>query len=524
MLKLVKMNRTENAIRNVKWGTIRKIVSTIGPFLVRTLLIYYIGADYLGLNSLFVSILNVLNLAEMGVSTAITYSMYKPIAEDDIDKICALLRMYKRAYHIIGTIILIIGVFLIPFLPQLIKGTIPSIVNLYVGYIAYLISTVSSYFLFAYKTSLLTAYQREDILSRNMLVADVFRYVLQCWIIVKTHNYCIYVLIIPITTVILNLLNYSSVQNKFPKYAAHGVISLEEKKELKKNILGMMLWKIGYVSRNAFDSIIISVYLGLVEVTIYNNYYYILNALLMFMEIITSSIVAGVGNKIATESVEENYNNFCMMQLAYMWIASVCAVCLLCLYQPFMLMWMGKNLMLSNLNMLLLCIYFYILKQGDMQSVYYQAAGLWWRGKMRSLIEAAINVILNIVLGYFWGITGIIIATIISLLIMAYFYGSTFVFRFYFRNGQLMHYFKKNFQYAIVTGLAGALSMLVCKFIPYGTSIMQQMIGLMLRAVICVVSVSTFFWMFFRKGKDYERMKKIIHWLMDIKLKNRSNV
>jgi len=117
----MKIERTKNATRNIVFGVILKAYQIIVPFIMRTAMIYFMGVQYLGLNSLFTSILQVLNLAELGVGSAMVYSMYKPIAEDDEITICALLRLYKRYYFLIGLVIAVVGTAVTPFVSSRIK-------------------------------------------------------------------------------------------------------------------------------------------------------------------------------------------------------------------------------------------------------------------------------------------------------------------------------------------------------------------------------------------------------------------
>ena len=168
----MRIERTKNASRNIVFGILLKVYQMIVPFIMRTAIIYLLGAQYLGLNSLYASILQVLNLAELGVGSAMVYSMYKPIAEDDHKTICALMALYKKYYTIIGIIILIVGGILTPFIPSLIRmDTVPQDVNVYVLYWLNLGATVLSYWLFAYKNCLLSAYQRTDIISKISILS-----------------------------------------------------------------------------------------------------------------------------------------------------------------------------------------------------------------------------------------------------------------------------------------------------------------------------------------------------------------
>ena len=169
----LKSDRIKNTRRNAIWGIVNKFITILLPFITRTVLIYVLGVEYVGINGLFSSILQVLSLAELGFSSAIVYSMYKPLAENDNDVVCALLQFYKKIYRCIGSIVLIIGVALIPFLKYLISGSCPSDVNIYVVYIIYLLNTSCSYFLFAYKKSLLSAVQRQDIISKVAMINKI---------------------------------------------------------------------------------------------------------------------------------------------------------------------------------------------------------------------------------------------------------------------------------------------------------------------------------------------------------------
>jgi len=484
------------------WGFGRTMILTLGPFVVRTVLIYALSAEYSGLNSLFSSILSILSLTELGFSNAIVYSMYKPVAEDDKKKICALLNIYKKAYRYIGLIILTAGLAITPFLPKLIKGTVPGDINLFALYYIYLFNTVISYFLFAYKTSLLSAFQREDIVSRNTLLANVLLYAAQVIVLLAFHNYYYYVIFVPITTILLNLLNSREVDRLFPDYKPEGTVTQEEKAELKKNLTGLMIWKIGGATRNTFDSIVISAYLGLTAVAIYNNYFMIMNGVNTLLSVISTSIAAGVGNKMASASRKENYQDFLKIHFMYLWIASWVAVCLLCLYQPFMKIWMGEDLMFPNYMIPLFCYYFFMMKEGDINSVYYQAAGLWWYGRWRSLIEAVMNLSLNLILGYYFGVVGILLATIISFSIISV-YGSGIIYWHYFTEEKYREFWKINFKFMFATVLSGAATYFMCRWL-------NQILGtgdwahFLINLLVCVLVPNLVFLPLLRSDEQFQ--------------------
>ena len=202
----MKINRTENAVRNILFGGILRVYQIVIPFVMRTVMIYCMGVQYLGLNSLFTSILQVLNLAELGVGSAMVYSMYKPIAEDDTDTICALMGLYRTYYQCIGLIIVVIGVGLTPFIPKLIKSDLPVGINIYALYLLNLSATVLSYWLFAYKNSLLQAHQRIDVTSKVTLITNTFQYVVQIFVLAVLKNYYIFVVVMLLTQAMTNII------------------------------------------------------------------------------------------------------------------------------------------------------------------------------------------------------------------------------------------------------------------------------------------------------------------------------
>ncbi len=501
----MKLERRRNSLKGTAWGVIKTTSNIIGPFIIRTLIIYKLSAEYAGLNSLFTSILSILSLTELGFSQAIVYSMYKPIAEDNISQVCALLRLYRFVYKIIGSIILLAGILVAPFLKVIIKDDMPNDINLYILYFIFLFNTVISYFSFAYKTSILSAYQREDIVCRNYTLVNLILYIFQGIVISICSNYYYYVLLIPVSTIALNIINAYAVDKYYPELICQGNIGQDTIFELKKQVCGLMIWKIGSATRNTLDNIIISIYFGLTSVTIYNNYYIIMSGVIGMLGVVTSSIRAGIGNKIAISSVEENYCDFNKFQFMYCWIAGMCTICLACLYQPFMSIWMGRKLMLDNGTMFLICLYFFILKIGDINSTYYQAAGLWWHGRYRSIVESLLNIILNLTLGYYFGVTGIVAATIISI-VLVWFYGSGIIFWNYFTKHSVKEYYLQCGLYLTVTFTSCCIIYMVCECLINDLYFKKWEVFL-IRLFVCLMLSNLFFWIVYHKTDNYKKAR-----------------
>lgn len=308
------MGRTDNAKRNLIWGFIQKIVSVLIPFVSRTIMIYVLGMEYIGLNSLFASILSMLSFAELGIGSALVFSMYKPIADGDDDKVCALLAFYRRCYIVIGTIIVGCGLVILPFLDKFITGDVPSDTNIYVLFLIYLFNSAVGYFLFAYKQSILIASQRIDLVSKVNLIVSFFLNVLQIAALLIFRSYYAFIIILPVSTCVSNLWIAYVTKEHYPQYICKGMIGKEEIKVIAEKVGGLLCQKIGNIVLCNVDAIVISSFLGLRILGIYNGYFYVISTLMGFLYIIQQTLIPSVGNSIAKESKENQSHDFDMAE------------------------------------------------------------------------------------------------------------------------------------------------------------------------------------------------------------------
>ncbi len=499
-------NVIENAKKNIVWGMCNKIIVLVCPFILRTIVRYVLGVEFLGLDSLFTSIISVLSLTELGLSSAIVYNLYKPVAENDIKVVDAILNFYKKAYRIIGLSILIIGIVLIPFLPILVKGSYPEQIVLWKVYILFLVNTVVSYFMYAYLTPLITVYQREDINSNINSFATIIATLFKLVLLFLTKNYYFYLLVMPVFTVISNLALAYRVRITFPQYRCEGKISSEIIDELKKLLMGTFIQRACSLTRNSLDSICISAFIGLAATAAYNNYYYISLSLTSFLAIISASFAGGVGNHVATRSIRENFDELQKLDFLYLLLSGWCTICLFCLYQPFMTLWMGKETLLDIASVALFCLYFYLLKLGDMRTLYNSANGLWWKQRWRSISETVLNLVLNIVLGRLFGIKGIIAATIISLFICNCLWSTRILFESYFNINYLKKHYTSQIQYSFVTVIILLLTYIGCSLIKVNNIVFE----LLLRVILCIAIPGIFYYLFyFRTSIFRESLKSI---------------
>jgi len=458
-------DRTSNSIKNSISGFSNKFVNIMMPFIVRTIIIYYLGIEYAGLNNLFSSVLQVLNLAELGLSSAIVYCLYKPMADDDIETICAILKYMRKLYYIIGCIVLALGLILIPFLSFLVNGKTPNALNIYIIYITYLLYTVIGYFFYSYKTTLLNAGQKIGIISNINTLVIFIQSILQIIIIILLKNYYFYILMLPIFALINNIWVSYAVKKIYPQITCRNSLCKDMKKDISTRMKGLFVTRICTTTRNAFDSIFISSFLGLTVVGIYGNYYYIMSAVVSVLSVITTAITASVGNSLVTESIEKNYNDMIKFNFIFNWIVGFASCCMLILYQPFMRIWIGDNGIFDFEIVILICVYFYFLNIGSIRAVYHDAAGLWWEARYRAIFEAILNLVLNVLLTKNFGVFGTILGTLISLLVVNYLYGTQIVFKYYFKGFTSREYFIENIKYMIVTIIIDTIIYLITTLI-----------------------------------------------------------
>lgn len=501
----MKIERTKNAARNMFFGMSMKVFQTIIPFLMRTAMIYFMGVQYLGLNSLFTSVLQVLNLAELGVGSAMVYSMYKPIAEDDHKTICALMRLYKIYYRAIGGIIAVIGLAFTRFIPYLITGDVPEGINVYVLYLLNLCATVLSYWLMSYKSSVLYAHQRTDVISKVGLVTSSIQYTLQLLAIWLTKDYYVYVMVMLGTQAATNILIAVAATRLYPEYVPSGKLDRQSIKEINRRIRDLFTSKIGAVIVNSADTVVISAFLGLTALAVYQNYFFIITSIIGFVTIIFNACTAGIGNSIVVETREKNLNDLKTLTFLVSWIAGFCTACLLCLFQPFMKIWVGEELQLPNTAVVCLCIYYFVYEINQLLNTYKDAGGIWHEDRFRPLATAMVNLSMNMVMVQFWGIYGVILSTVLSMLFVGMPWLFHNLFQTLFERKQIVGYLKSLAFYVAISVAACGATTFTCSFIWLG-----DWATLFVRAMVCCVIPNVVFCAVYHKMPEFKRALHLI--------------
>lgn len=489
----MRINRKKNTVTGILTGIISTIISLLIPFIIRTMFIRILGIEYLGLNSLFSSILQVLNLAELGVGSALVFTMYKPIADDDHEKICALMGLYRKYYFIIGSIVLSLGLIVTPFLNRLISGTVPSDINIYILYLMYLFSSVLSYWFMAYRNSLFQAHQRTDIQNLVAIMVNCCSYTVQIISLLLFKNYYLYLFIVIMFQLVYNLAIALLSKKTYPQYSPKGTLKKTEVVEINRKVVSLFTAKLGTVVHRSFDTIVVSSFLGLRTLAIYQNYYYVITAVSTLVLILFTSMQAGVGNYIITNSSEEKCDLLYRVNFATMLILNICCCCLVNLYQPFMNIWVGKENMLEFSFVILFTISFAVDIIIRPLIMFKDAGGMWKEDRLRPLVAASFNLILNLSTVCFAGLYGIIGSTIISFTLIALPWLILNINRYQF-NINISKYFSTLCAHIGVIFFSCLMSYLICNNI----IIENGVIELMARFLISVfVSVFCFELIFF---------------------------
>lgn len=491
-------SRTAKSIKNILGGLCFRIVGTVFPFVIKTIIVWTLGTEYLGLNNLFSSILAVLSLSELGVGSALVYSMYKPIAEDDTDQVCALLQTYKQFYRIIGIVILVAGIIIMPFLTLFISGSYPQEISIYVLYSIYLFDTVLSYITFAYKGALLEASQSNGIENILHSITNMIMYSLQLIALIVTKNYYLYLVMMPVCTMLLNVLRSKTVDRRFPQYQASGNVEKSYIRNILKKVRALVGHKVGTTVITSLDTIVISSFLGLQVVAIYGNYHMILSSLIGLITIFYTATLASVGNSLIVDTREKVYKNFEFLNFINSWIVGWCTICLCCLYQPFMKLWMGEELMFPFHMVVLLAMYFYSMLIRRIGLTYKDAAGKWEEDFWKPYVGVIVNLSANILLVHVIGIEGVVISTII-VMIGIYLPWETHVLGKSVFNRSMNTYAKKILKNLITTVFTGGVTYMICSLMPE-----KGYVTLFFRVLICVVVPNMIFVVFYFRSEEFK--------------------
>lgn len=409
-------SRVKNSITNFTIATIAQLVTIVFSFISRTVFINIMNADYLGVNGLFSNVLAILSFSEMGLSAAIIYNMYKPIAKNDFITIGSLLRFYKTAYRYLALFMFLVGLGFMPFIDYLASSPPNITENLKIIYFLFLLQTVSSY-IFSYNRSLYTASQREYyniIVERSVWI---IMYVIQIIYIYLTHDFYGYLIVHIIATVAVDLIISYKAKKQFPMVYDNNVPKLTkiEVKKIMRDVSSLFFYKIGSTILHSTDNIIIAKIINITIVGICSNYVLIISSIEAILQKALNSIVASIGNLNASDLDKVKMKVLNELTLASNWIYGLVSICLFVGLNDLIVLWLGEEYVLSDWKVIFaLVLSFFVFGSNFTASSFRLTMGFFKESRFVPLIAAVVNLALSIVLGNIWGLFGIYVSTAIS--------------------------------------------------------------------------------------------------------------
>lgn len=501
-------SRTSNIARNVVVTIITQILLLFFAFVNRTFFIKLLGEEYLGLDGLFTSLLTIFSLAELGIGNALIFSLYKPIAENNVSRCQQYLTLYDKAYRWIIGIIITVGLCIIPFLKTIVNTDLNSIgVNLYVVYILFLLNTVSSYFL-AHRQAVLIINQRQSTVSIYQTTTKFVVYIFECMALLVFSSYYIFLLIRVVGNYVVAILLSQEAKRKYPDLC---LLNKEhfpavELRRIKKNVYALFIRRVGGVVLASTDNIVINSYISLGMVGIYSNYVLIVSSIQAVTTQMMSAMTASIGNFVATQTKNDSELAFELYTFITYLVYGFCSVCFIVIVNKFIFLLWGPEYLLSKWALYLIVLNFFFYGFQSAINVFRDTTGLFVQGKYRSLVSAFVNVAASIILVKYWGIEGVILGTIVSRVLVSAWYDPYILYKYFF-NQSCIAFFAKFVIYMFTTFVISALFDWLSSFFTLSIS------GFMWSALLAILSSLFLVFPFVRTSvaRDlFSRVKNVI--------------
>lgn len=499
-------SRIKNSITNILTGAVGQILNIVLNFALRTVFLYSLGMEYAGINGVLSGVLQVLNLANLGIDGAIVYAMYKPLAEKNTEQSKALVAFYRKAYRIIGFAIVAVGLALIPVLPYLLKGS-TELVDIRIVYCLYLADTVASYWFFSYLGTVLQADQRKYVITRITYFTQTASTIVKAAVLFAlrgTPALCFYLFTATgvAFTVVQNLLTRTRCHKLYPwlKEKDARALTSEERGGIFRNVAGMFTNNVCRVLNDGIDTTVISAMVGVAASGVFTNYVALRQYVVNIIRTVLDPLTASVGNLCAVESTEKKETFFNHLQFTCFWIYGFSAIGLWIVSDHFIAgVWLHSTDWLLPAG----CVLFYALNlaiEGMAKAViiYRDANGLFWQTKYRYIFSSVFNAVFSIVLvgpaGL--GVTGALIGTTASLVIMLSF-DPILVFREVFHK-KAWGYYRTYFGYFVLTAATGALVYVLS--LPFSA---YTVVNFLVRVLLCLVVPNGLWFLLFRKNDNF---------------------
>ena len=497
--------RIKRSLKNISFALSNNILTSILGFISRTVFIYTLGQSYLGISGLLQNIFGLLAISELGLSTAIGFSLYKPLAKNDTKLISTLMSLYKKAYRVIGLVILVIGIVLYKYLDFFVQPSQQPKEIFYI-YFMYLINIVVGYFL-SYKTTLISSDQNGYKLVPIQIRVNTIATILQIIYLVVFKNYLGYLFIQIATSILLNFLQnrFITKEYKHINFNSKDKLPNNEVLVIKKNIFGLMASKIGEFCVNSTDNLIISKFIDLISVGIYSNYIMLRNLVNGYIGILFGAITAGFGNLVANENEEKCLEVFNILFFVSFVLYSFEAVAFMCLFNPFIKLWIGDNYLFSLPVVFVIVLNNFLTGLRMPIITMKSAAGIYTEDIWVPFGFSIVNLFLSIILAKYFGVFGVVVGSIIGSLLTADWYRPIIIFKKVFKVS-VKYYFKKYTIYVSLGVFYMIITYKVCSYI----TINNEFINLICRGIMSISIPNIITLILFKKSKEFKYLLNIL--------------
>lgn len=496
-----RQSRTYNVTRNAFWGVVLQILTVICQFVTRTIFVKLLGQEYLGVNEIFFNILQVLSISDLGIGTAITFCLYKPIADNDENKIIAVMQFYKKAFCVIATVVGVLGISLIPFLDYIIKDAPNIKENLLSIYLMYLTFSVTSY-LFSHKRTLITANQKDYIVNIYYKLTYFLQIILQIIVLLLTHNFMLYLAMQIVCNILYNWLTAKKADRMYPYLKERTKHSLDNDTlgSIKENVKSLMIYRVGDVLMNSIDNILMSALVGVVSVGLCSNYLLIQKSVTEFIKLIVNSFTASIGNMNAEGSRERQEQVFRQTYMITHWLYGFLAVGIITCVTPLVKLWFGEDFLMAEVVVFFMAVRNYVEGMQYIPYTYRSTAGYLSEYRVAPIVAAMINIILSVCFAKCWGVTGIFVATIIARLSTTTWINVVVVYRQYFKKSSagflwtMLKYFVELLAVAVITQY-------LVNFIT-----VDGVVGLFIKVIVCTIICNGLFLILMWRKSDFKAL------------------
>ncbi|AWX13210.1 sugar transporter [Mergibacter septicus] len=416
-----KESRTYKSLKNIRVDIFFFLIGILLSFFSRKIFIEYLGSEVVGLNSTIGSLIGFLSVAELGISWIISYSLYKPMRDNDSKTISEIISIQAYFYRKIGCFILTCSIILALFFPIIFAKANVVKYYPYLTLAVMLFSSLIGYF-FNYRSILFFVDQKnykltyifEGILRLKVLAQIILLFY------IRSNAYVYWLLIEFLSSIIMAVLLHFEVEKEYPTIkidftAAKGLIT--KYKEIFNKIKQVFVHKISSVIVTHLSPLIVYSFFNLTLVTIYTNYVIITGILNRFMEMVSNSIYSSIGNLTTENDIKKEKIIFYKYLSIRFFISSILIWGFSTFVNPFISLWFGKQYILNDSSVYLFsAVLFVSLTRGVVDS-FLSIKGLF-HDIWAPITEASINLSLSFLLGYFFGVNGILIGTLISFILI----------------------------------------------------------------------------------------------------------